>query len=134
MNIRPHLVPALMAAVMLLLAGCVGSPIHSSLTYGGVKNTCKKNTQNLMRLKVGILQEEVRAIMGEPHRSEGYPWGFVWLYRTSMTKGIKGSIYGEVDADFTPVLFDTNNKLLGWGRNYYHQITQRYDIMMSNPD
>ena len=49
--------------------------------------------------RAGMNQNEVRSIMGEPERCEGYPWGSAWLYRTAMTQGIKGSIYGSVDRE-----------------------------------
>ena len=119
---------ALFISSLLLFAGCVGSPIHSTLTYDSVKKTINRNNAALMKLKAGMSQNEVRSIMGEPERCEGYPWGSAWLYRTAMTQGINGSIYGSVDADCTPVMFNKNNILQGWGRNYFEQYVNKYEL------
>lgn len=123
---------ALFISSLLLFAGCVGSPFHSTLTYDSVKKTIKKNSAALMKLKAGMSQDEVRTVMGEPERSEGYPWGSAWLYRTGMTKGIEGGIYGAIDADFTPVMFDKDGVLHGWGRNYFEQYTNKYELTIKH--
>jgi len=113
---------------VLFLSGCVGSPIHSSIKYDQVQNQIKKNNANLTLLSAGMTKEKVLEVMGKPERSEGYPWGSAWLYRTSMSMGVEGSIYGQVDADYTPVMFDKNDDLQGWGRNYYEQFTTKYEL------
>ena len=69
-------------------------------------------------------QEKVRSIMGDPERSEGYPWGSAWLYRTAMTSGI----YGTADSDFTPAVFDSDGILVGWGRNFLTDRVKRYEL------
>lgn len=112
----------------VLFYGCVGSPIHSSLTYSSVQSTIKKNNSSLVNLETGMSQDSVRSILGEPERSEGYLWGTAWLYRTAMTKGTLGGIYGSIDADFTPVIFDQNKVLIGWGRNFYDQRVNKHEL------
>lgn len=119
---------ALFISSLLVFAGCVGSPIHSTLTYGSVKKTINRNNAALMKLIAGMSQNEVRSIMGEPERCEGYPWGSVWLYRTAITEGIKGGIYGSTDSDYTPVMLDKNGILEGWGRNYFEQYINKYEL------
>lgn len=109
---------------LLVASGCVGSPIHSTLTYGSVKKTIAKNNTALMKLKTSMTQEEVWNVLGQPERSEGYPWGSAWLYRTAMTSGI----YGTTDPDFTPVMFDKDGVLHGWGRNYFEQYVSKYEL------
>lgn len=79
-----------------------------------------------MKLEIGMTKDEVLEIMGEPERSEGYEWGSAWLYRTAMTSGI----YGTADSDFTPLLFDKNGKVHGWGRNYFKQYVNRYEFQI----
>jgi len=111
-------------SIGLLLTGCVGGPLHSTFTYDSVKKTIAKNNAALIKLKTGIMQKEVQNIMGQPERSEGYPWGSAWLYRTAMTSGI----YGTADSDFTPVMFDKNGILHGWGRNYFEQYVSKYEL------
>ena len=111
---------AISIALLMLLssvsARCVGSPVHSTIKYNAVQNTIKRHNQNLLKLKIGMSQDEVLAVMGDPERSEGYSWGSAWLYRTAMTSGI----YGTADSDFTPVVFDNDASLVGWGRRNLH--------------
>jgi hypothetical protein len=114
----------LTCVLTLILAGCVGSPVHSTMTYSSIQSTIKKNNQGLMDLRVGMAQPEVRSTLGDPERSEGYEWGSAWLYRTAMTSGI----YGTADADFTPVVFDSSETLVGWGRNFFTEHVRRYDL------
>ena len=116
--------------IMLIFFGCVGSPIHSTLSYHSVSEKIKKNNKALLKLKVGMTKDEVQQIMGEPQRSEGYPWGSVWLYRTAMTEGINGSIYGTIDPDYTPVMFDEN--VNGWGRNYFQEYIRKYELTIKS--
>lgn len=107
-----------------MFSGCVGSPAHSTIRYNSVQREIARNNENLLELKVGLGVEEVRAIMGSPERSEGYEWGSVWLYRTAMTSGI----YGTTDSDFTPLVFDSNRNLVGWGRNFFTEHVRRYEV------
>lgn len=123
---------ALFISSLLVFASCVGSPLHSTLTYDSVRKTINRNNAALMKLKAGMNQNEVRSIMGEPERSEGYPWGSAWLYRTAMTKGVNGGIYGSTDSDYTPVMFDKNSILQGWGRNYFEQYVNKYELTIKN--
>jgi len=110
--------------LIVSFSGCVGSPIHSHATYRSRKKTIRENNIALMKLTVGITQKEVENVMGRPTRSEGYPWGSVWLYRTAMSSGI----YYTVDSDLTPVMFDKNKILHGWGRSYFQQYVSKYEL------
>lgn len=113
---------------LLVLTGCVGSPIHSTLKYDAVQNQMKRNNRNLLNLKAGLTSEQVIEVMGKPERSEGYPWGSAWLYRTAMTSGI----YGTADSDFTPVMFNSEGQLIGWGRNYYDNYVKKYELTIKD--
>ncbi len=108
------------------LAGCVGSPIHETVKYNKIQSAIKANNQKLMNLQVGMAQQDVHASLGDPERSEGYEWGSAWLYRTAMTSGV----YGTADSDFTPVVFDSSHKLIGWGRNFFTEQVKRYDVQL----
>jgi hypothetical protein len=119
---------SILVFIALFLVGCVGSPIHSTVKYSTVKSKINRNNNNLLKMKRGMTIEETKKIMGKPDRSEGYNWGSAWLYRTAMTKGIEGGIYGEIDADFTPIVFDKNSKVIGWGRNFFVEHTKKYEI------
>jgi hypothetical protein len=71
-----------------------------------------------------MTKSEILKLMGNPERSEGYRWGSAWLYRTAMTSGI----YGTLDSDFTPVVFDDSDKLAGWGRNFFAERARKYEV------
>jgi len=112
---------------LLMLAGCVGSPIHSSLKYSSVKGKAKKNNKALMMLEIGMPKKEVLEVMGDPEQSEAYKWGVVWMYRTAMTSGV----YGTADSDFTPVVME-NGKVVGWGRNFFMERAKKYEVKVSH--
>ena len=112
----------------LVVGGCVGSPVHSTIKYNGVQSSIKRNNDALVALRVGMTKDEVLKVMGKPERSEGYQWGAAWLYRTAMTSGI----YGTSDSDFTPVVFDESEKLAGWGRNFFTERARKYEIEIKN--
>jgi len=118
------LLATLVIMLNLILSGCVGSPVHSTLKYNSLQDDISGNNKNLMTLRIGMTKEEVIQHMGQPERSEGYQWGSAFLYRTAMTSGI----YGTADSDFTPVVFDENGKLVGWGRNFFTEHIKRYEI------
>jgi len=111
-----------------LISGCVGSPVHETLTYSSLQSKIKSNNQALLKLRIGMQQSEVRNVMNEPERSEGYAWGSAWLYRTAMTSGI----YGTADTDFTPVMFNQEGELIGWGRNFFESEVKRYELSIRN--
>ncbi|MEW6110449.1 MAG: DUF3192 domain-containing protein [Nitrospirota bacterium] len=112
----------------IILMGCVGSPVHSTVTYNRIQSTIKQNNENLLLMKIGMTQEETRKLMGSPERSEGYAWGSAWLYRTAMTSGV----YGTSDSDFTPIVFGPDGKVIGWGRNFFTEHIKRYEIKIKN--
>ena len=108
--------------LIFTLSGCVGNPIHKSVTYSSMQSIIKKNNEAIFNLKIGMSPEEVKEVVGNPERSEGYPGGSVWLYRTAMR-----GIYETADSDFTPLVFDLNQKLVGWGRIFYTERIKRYE-------
>lgn len=114
----------LSALAFIVLFGCVGSPVHSTITYNSIQSTIRKNNDKLLSMKIGMTQDETRALMGPPELSEGYEWGTAWLYRTAMTSGI----YGTADSDFTPIVFDRSGKVVGWGRNFFAEHVKKYEI------
>ncbi len=111
--------------MLLLLAGCVGSPLHSTVHYNSVQSTIKHNNAALLKLRAGVDSAAVQKELGPPERSEGYPWGSVWLYRTAMTSGV----YGTSDDDFTPVVFNKAGIVEGWGRNYFDNVSRSEQII-----
>ena len=111
-----------------ILVSCYGSIFHETATYNKKQKIIEQNNKNLFRLKINMSQDEVQKIMSNPERSEGYPWGAVWLYRTAMTSGT----YGTDDSDFTPTVFNKEGILIGWGSNFYTEHVKRYEIKLKN--
>lgn len=75
------------------------------------------NSDAMLKLKIGDSKKIVLTILGNPHRNEKYEIENkqydIWYYRTSHNAdGF------ETDDEFTPVII-IDNKLAGWGRNYY---------------
>ena len=120
--------PVTVCCLGILVAGCVGSPVHSTIKYNTLQSTINENNEKLLRMKIGISQEDVLQLMGKPESSEGYAWGSAWLYRTAMTSGI----YGTADSDFTPVVFGQDGKVVGWGRNFFTEHVKKYEISIKN--
>jgi hypothetical protein len=116
----------IIATVILLglLTGCVGSPVHSTVKYSSIQSTIRKNNQAILTLSIGLTKQQVIERLSAPESSEGYKWGSVFLYRTAMSSGI----YGTEDGDFTPVVFDDQGILIGWGRNFFVEQVKRYQI------
>lgn len=112
--------------IMLMLSGCVGSPIHSTAKYNSVQSLIKTNNGDLLNLEIRMSKKTVKNIMAQPERSEGYQWGSVWLYRTAMTSGV----YGTLDSDFTPIVFDKRGTLIGWGRNFFMEQVKKYEVTL----
>jgi outer membrane protein assembly factor BamE (lipoprotein component of BamABCDE complex) len=105
--------------------GCgVGSPVHQTSTYNKRQSVIEHNNKNLLLMKIGVYKDETMKLMGHPELSEGYDWGSAWLYRTAMTSGV----YGTSDSDFTPIVFDQDGKVIGWGRNFFTEHVKRYEI------
>ncbi len=91
------------AAVLVLFLFCSCTP------------AIVKNNANLMKLKVGMAQDEVATIMGVPVLSESYEASggervTILYYRTEEKKTTVLSAKDEC----TPVVF-VNGKLAGWG-------------------
>jgi len=106
-----------------IFSGCVGSPVHMTLTHSSKKSEMKKNNENLQSLNIGMSYEDVISKMGNPQKNEAYPWGKVLLYRTGFS-----GIYSEAESDFTPIVIAPDNKCSGWGRNFYIDRKKRYEI------
>ncbi|OGW98308.1 MAG: hypothetical protein A2Z81_04210 [Omnitrophica WOR_2 bacterium GWA2_45_18] len=86
-----------------------------------------RNRNNLMKLEVSMSKEQVIDIMGQPYNREAYttPDGSVLEFLIYLTKYTdSGSI---PDSDTTPICF-LNDKVTGWGRNFYISQKQRYEI------
>lgn len=74
-----------------------------------------RNKDNLAKLRTGMDKEDVEKIMGPPLVNEIYNTPDVWYYYTN-TRWSDGAPTRD---ECTPVVFDEDGKLLGWGVEYY---------------
>lgn len=104
--------------VLIFLIGCAGSPVRTGWE-------AEKNRKSMFHLQVGMSKNDVLNLLGEPRKTEAYSIADknieFWLY---MTEG-KGSDRKLNDSNFTPLAFE-NERLIGWGRNFYDQ-TLKYE-------
>ena len=108
--------------VGLIFSGCVIHDLLGSCKKINVQDQIARNNENRNNLKIGITPEQVQQIMGKPDNSEAYAWGTAWVYRTAMTSGVDG----KANSDFTPIVFDENGNLIGWGRDFLlNTLTQK---------
>ncbi len=80
-----------------------------------------RNRANLSKLRIGMTREEVKSIMGEPMVSQVYNTENHWFYYT-QTKWSDGRATRD---ECTPLVFDSEGLLAGWGTAYY-QINYNY--------
>jgi SmpA/OmlA family protein len=119
----------------LMLVGCVSGGGEFQWSYRAQYTLSQKNRQGLMNLRPGMSQSEVRTAMGEPQMVEGYPRETVWYYRTAATsfesntaldtiatqrslkpQDLPDSSGRGIDSNFTPLVFDDQQRLVAWGR------------------
>lgn len=121
---KTRIIPQVMCAVIALtIIGCVGSPAWRSMRVSETTKEAQTNNTKMMNLQIGQSKQEVLNIMGPPTKREAYQLEnsrtveFLF-YRTT------GWSYGETgdkDYQFTPVAIE-NDKLIGWGRNFYDKV------------
>ena len=108
---------ALLLTLSLLITACAS---HSTGPFNlALRSEARQNNKSLLFLKLGMTPDDVYKTMGTPNASEGYDWGVVWVYRTGMSHSV--TFKGALDENFTPVVFDKDGKLVGWGRQVYIQ-------------
>ncbi len=74
----------------------------------------RNNRENLQKLQIGMTQDQVREIMGEP-LDEVFSSGDIWFYYTEY-KWMDGM---NTRDECTPVMFDEDGKLIGTGYEFY---------------
>lgn len=111
-------IAAFLTTAMFFVTGCSSTPATGPFSFA-LKSEVKENNKNLLFLKLGMTPDDVFKTLGTPDASEGFDWGVVWIYRTGMAHSV--TFKGALDENFTPVVFDANGKLVGWGRQVYIQ-------------
>ena len=121
-----------------LLVSCAppGSVAWCKEQIGATRKAAEANNKKMVSLKIGQSKADILAIMGSPTKTECYDLGKggiveFYFYRT---QGWSNHDLQDTDAQFTPVAFQ-NEKLVGWGRNYYEKvIRQQIDLKVSGLD
>ncbi|MDD5458408.1 MAG: DUF3192 domain-containing protein [Phycisphaerae bacterium] len=99
------------------------------LFFTGCKSICnldrscvsQRNRDNLNLLEIGMSKNDVLDIMGKPYQREAFSDTEALLYLTNH------SAYVSDSERYTPVVFK-NERLAGWGRNFWTYPEQKYDI------
>jgi len=121
--------------LLITLSGCTGSQAWYSIRTRETIVEGSKNRQNIAKLKIGMTQDEVIAIMGQPYKTEAYSSGdkgsVFLLYRTEGWNASTWPPQQDTDNQFSPLCFE-DNKLVGWGRNFYIEKKKSYEIEIKN--
>jgi len=80
------------------------------------------NRAKLDKLQIGMTEDEVRAVMGKPYRTEATHRAKVWLYITEW----QPDSYTTAD-EMTALVFE-NGKLVAWGAA--PEQLQKYEIRL----
>lgn len=116
----------LIIIILFSLTGCAGSMAWQGIKTSSTETEAKANNEKIMNLNIGQPKTEVLQVMGSPAKREAYQLEnkkiveFLF-YRT--TGWASSADYADKDYQFTPVAFE-NDKLVGWGRNYYDNIVR----------
>ena len=117
-----------------LLSSCAGSPAWQSMQISSTRKVAERNNKKMLLLHVGQTKSEVMEIMGNPAKTESYDLGqkVVVEFHFYRTQGWSKYQTQDTDGQYTPLAF-RNDKLVGWGRNYYNKvIRQQIDIKISD--
>ncbi len=115
----------LLVGIVVLIAGCAGSPAWESMQISATRAEAERNNTNLLKVQIGHTKDEFLSVMGPPAKREAYQVGnrktveFLF-YRTT---GWSSMYTTDMDAQFTPVAIE-EGKVVGWGRNYYDRVVR----------
>ncbi len=100
---------------LALTASCAIFDRDKSLYSPSMWPVIDQNRDNLKKLKTGMTKDEVRKIMGDPLADQVYATSDHWWYYT-RTRWSDGRATRD---ECTPVVFGEDEKLAGWGVDYY---------------
>jgi len=125
----------LVCFLFLILTGCVGSQAWYSIRTRETLVEANNNREKVAKLKIGMTQEEVIQLLGAPYKTEAYSsegkGSIFLLYRTEGWNTSTWPPQQDTDIQFTPLCFE-DNKLVGWGRNFYVEKKKSYEIEIKN--
>jgi uncharacterized protein (UPF0333 family) len=111
---------------IFLIVGIIGFFLKNNIGKFESVGIAKKNSENLIKVKIGMSKQEVLGVMGRPSKVEAYSWNnqiieFL-LYRT---KGFDFYLKDKED-NFTPIAIDNqSSKVINWDRKFYKEVTAR---------
>ncbi len=121
--------------ILVTLNGCVGSQAWYSIKTKETIVEANSNREKIAKLKIGMTQDEVSQLLGAPYKTEAYSTGgkgsIFLLYRTEGWNASTWPPQQDADSQFTPLCFE-DNKLVGWGRNFYVEKKKSYEIEIKN--
>lgn len=114
-----------MFVIVALLISCTGSRAWYGRKMGQTAKEAEINNRKMMKLKIGQSKEEVLKIMGFPTKRETYQLENKKIveFLFYRTQGWAPDGLGDRDYQFTPLAV-VNNKLIGWGLNYYDNVVR----------
>ena len=120
---------------LIILNGCVGSQAWYCIRTRETLIEANNNRGKIAKLKIGMTQDEVTQLLGPPYITEAYSSegkeSVFLLYRTEGWNASTWSPQQDTDNQFTPLCFE-DNKLVGWGRNFYVEKKKSYEIEIRN--
>ncbi|GEM_PF-1027512 len=105
------------AALLPLLSSCALVDKDKSILSPAMWSVIDRNRENLNKLRIGMTQEEVRSVMGEPMIGQVYNTEHHWFYYT-RTRWSDGMATRD---ECTPVVFDELGLLIGIGNQFYKE-------------
>lgn len=75
------------------------------------------SAEGLTRLRAGMTEAEANHLMPHPHGWKSFTWGVASFYPTGMSHGLEST----APEDLTPLVFDKQKNLLGWGQEFLEE-------------
>ena len=105
-----------------LFSGCALVDRDTSILKPHKWGEIYRNRENFAKLKLKMTRDEVRQIMGEPIQGETFCEDHIWWYYTRTC----WSDFMTTRDECTPVVFDEDDLVEGWGASYYRD---KYDYV-----
>ena len=104
-------------ALLSLLSACALVDKDKSILSPAMWEEIDRNRENLNKLRIGMTQDEVRKIMGEPMTGQVYNTEHHWFYYT-RTRWSDGMATRD---ECTPVVFSELGLVIGIGNQFYKE-------------
>lgn len=111
---------------IFLIVGALGFFLKNNIGRFESVGIAKKNSENLIKVKIGMSKQEVLAVMGKPSKVEAYSWNNQIIeFLIYRTKGFDFYLKDKED-NFTPIALDNqSSKVINWDKKFYKEVTAR---------